>query len=74
MRTLAEYAAIVNARLEEIPAITPQGSAEIGKIPGLLSQSMRYSLSAGGKRLRPSMLLAAVELLGGSAADALDFA
>ena len=35
---------------------------------------MRYSLEAGGKRLRPSMLLAAVELLGGDAADALDFA
>ena len=35
---------------------------------------MRYSLCAGGKRLRPSMLLAAVELLGGDVDEALDFA
>ena len=74
MRTLQEYARIVNDRLAQIPEITPEGSAGIGKLPGLLSASMRYSLSAGGKRLRPCMLLAAVELLGGSVEDALDFA
>lgn len=74
MRTLSDYAAMVNRRLEQIPAVVPEGRFEIGGMPWLLSQSMRYSLSAGGKRLRPSMLLAAVELLGGSAEDALDFA
>ena len=43
-------------------------------MPWLLSESMRYSLCAGGKRLRPSMLLAAVEMMGGSVEEALDFA
>ena len=74
MRTLKEYAQMVNRRLEQIPAVVPQGRCEMGEMPWLLSQSMRYSLSAGGKRLRPGMLLAAVELLGGSADEALDFA
>ncbi len=74
MRTLSEYAALVNARLEEIPAVVEEGRYAIGELPWLLSRSMRYSLCAGGKRLRPSMLLAAVELLGGRTEDALDFA
>ncbi len=74
MNTLKDYAQMVNARLEQIPAVIDEGRYEIGEMPWLLSQSMRYSLSAGGKRLRPCMLLAAVELLGGSVEEALDFA
>ena len=74
MRTLSEYAQIVNERLKAIPAVIDDGRCEIGEMPWLLSQSMRYSLSAGGKRLRPSMLLAATELLGGDINDALDYA
>ena len=74
MKDLKAYAAIVNGRLEEIPAVIPKGSYEIGQMPWLLSESMRYSLCAGGKRLRPSMLLAAVEMLGGKIEDALDYA
>ena len=74
MRTLKEYAEIVNARLKEIPAVVPENRYVIGEMPWLLSASMRYSLCAGGKRLRPSMLLAAVELLGGKMEDALDYA
>lgn len=74
MRTLPEYAQIVNRRLEAIPAVIDDERLVIGQMPRLLSQSMRYSLEAGGKRLRPCMLLAAVELLGGSVEDALDYA
>lgn len=74
MRTLSDYARIVNRRLEEIPAAVPEGRFATGEMPWLLSQSMRYSLCAGGKRLRPSMLLAAVEMLGGTVEDALDYA
>ena len=74
MRTLNDYARLVNERLEAIPAVEPEGSYAIGRMPGLLSRSMRYSLCAGGKRLRPSMLLAAVEMLGGRVEDALDYA
>lgn len=74
MRDLKAYAEMVNARLETLPAVVPEGRYVIGEMPWLLSQSMRYSLAAGGKRLRPSMLLAAVEMLGGHVEDALDVA
>lgn len=74
MKTLNDYASRVNRRLNEIPAVVAEDRFEIGEMPWLLSRSMRYSLEAGGKRLRPSMLLAAVEMLGGDTEDALDFA
>ena len=74
MKTLNDYASRVNRRLNEIPAVVDEGRFEIGEMPWLLSRSMRYSLEAGGKRLRPSMLLAAVDMLGGDVGDALDFA
>lgn len=38
---------------------------------GLQAESMCYSLLSGGKRIRSSMLLAAVEMLGGSVDEAL---
>lgn len=74
MKNLKEYAQLVNARLENIFPELSENSYEEGGIPELLARSMRYSLLAGGKRLRPSMLLAAVELLGGDCEAALDFA
>ncbi|HIR08252.1 MAG TPA: hypothetical protein IAA71_08615, partial [Candidatus Pullichristensenella stercoripullorum] len=54
MTTLKEYAARVEARLEQL-------------LPGgvVVNDAMRYSVMAGGKRLRPSMLLAAADMLGG---------
>ena len=39
-----------------------------------LCDAMRYSLLAGGKRLRPCMLLAAVEMLGGRWEEAMEYA
>jgi geranylgeranyl diphosphate synthase type II len=36
-----------------------------GEIPALLAKAMRYSLLAGGKRLRPVLLMAAADMLGG---------
>ena len=42
-----------------------------GAIPAHLCQTMRYSLLAGGKRVRPVLLLAACEMLGGDVAQAL---
>ncbi len=41
---------------------------------GLVVQAARYSLMAGGKRLRPVLLLATVELLGGDAGSMMPFA
>lgn len=43
-------------------------------VPELLKQSMEYSLMAGGKRLRPLLVIAAAEALGGSRDAALPVA
>ena len=75
MKNLKEYASLVNARLEELLPKLPEGSCEKGEgMPWLLADAMRYSLLAGGKRLRPCMLLAAVDMLGGDINEALDIA
>ena len=67
MRTLEEYAALVNGVLA--------GQLDsLGDIPQQLREAMRYSLDAGGKRLRPAMLLAACEMMGGDLSMAMPFA
>lgn len=67
MRTYAEYLRMVEEAL-------PVQLASLGDIPPLLHEAMDYSLSAGGKRLRPVLLLAACDTLGGDLTDALPFA
>jgi geranylgeranyl diphosphate synthase type II len=42
--------------------------------PRTLAEAMRYSLMAGGKRLRPILALASSETVGGTSEDALDAA
>lgn len=49
-------------------------AAYLKDIPGTLGESMNYSLLAGGKRLRPILVLAAADALGGSEEAALPFA
>jgi len=46
----------------------------LGPVPERLRDAMAYSLEAGGKRIRPVMLLAACEMAGGKAEEALPFA
>ena len=48
----------------------PRASAR----PATLHKAMRYSLFAGGKRMRPALVLAAAEACGGRREDALPFA
>ena len=67
MRTLADYADMINAAL-------PAQLKSLGSIPPLLLEAMSYSLEAGGKRLRPALLLAACDMLGGSVETAMPFA
>ena len=67
MNTLSGLTALVEK------ALVPQLES-LGGIPPELLAPMRYSLSAGGKRLRPVLLLAAHEALGGRAEDALPYA
>lgn len=74
MKTLKEYAQIVNARLNTIFPELEENAYEEGGMPELLCRSMNYSLLAGGKRLRPSMVLAAIDMLGGDSRAWLDFA
>ncbi|MBR1736334.1 MAG: polyprenyl synthetase family protein [Firmicutes bacterium] len=42
--------------------------------PNVIYQAMNYSVNAGGKRLRPILLLSACDTVGGDMEDALDFA
>lgn len=74
MNTLKHYSEMIDRRLNELPPKLDDGRYEIGEMPWLLADSMRYSLTAGGKRLRSSMLLACTEMLNGPVADTLDFA
>lgn len=67
MKTYEEYRALVEHSLSPM-------LESLGNIPDRLLEAMRYSLEAGGKRLRPVMLLAACEMAGGDAEMALPFA
>ena len=67
MRTYADYQVMVEAAL-------PEQLASLGAIPEPLHRAMAYSLEAGGKRLRPVLLLAACDMAGGSLDAAMPFA
>ena len=53
---MTERGALVNKALDNAIPV---------KYPEILTESMRYSLLAGGKRVRPALCLAACELVGG---------
>jgi geranylgeranyl diphosphate synthase type II len=64
---LASRTATVNAALDRfLPAETTK--------PATIHKAMRYSLFAGGKRMRPALVLAAAQACGGRQADALPLA
>ena len=67
MTLLARYAPMTERALE---ACFPKDGAPQARI----FEACRYSLLAGGKRLRPALLLAFFEQCGGRAEDALPFA
>ena len=71
MKTLTEYAALVDQCLSETLKKSEDGTLITGDTPSLLCESMRYSVFAGGKRLRPALLLAAADMLGGDLAEAV---
>lgn len=64
-----QYGRYVGMVEETIEKVLPQTkdvfSKDGGAMPAMLCESMRYSLLAGGKRVRPVLLLAACEMLGG---------
>ncbi len=62
-----EYANVINAALD--------GIIKTGSGPGsVIYDAMKYSVTAGGKRLRPVLSLAVCELLRGDVDDVLAFA
>ncbi len=67
MRSFDEYRKIVNTHLTDLIPDTGVEASE-------LADAMRYSLEVGGKRLRPSLLLASCEFAGGSIEEALPYA
>ena len=68
MMTLAEYLA---ARRAEIDAALDAALPRSPDCPALLAEAMRYSVTAGGKRLRPVLCLASADAVGGDRADAM---
>lgn len=67
MLSYYEYQEIINSHLADfIP--------DAGKFAEVLTDSMRYSLAAGGKRLRPVLLIAACDFARGDIDTALPFA
>ena len=67
------YGRYVGMIEETIVALLPQTEGMCppeGQIPAHLCETMRYSLLAGGKRVRPVLLLAACEMLGGPLEEA----
>lgn len=65
--TFAEYKEILEKHLLDfMPSVDIKSS--------ILYESMKYSLTAGGKRIRPVLLLAACEFAGGNINEALPYA
>ena len=69
--TLKDYAALIEEKLNELLPEAEKKTPEIGEAPWLLNNAMRYSVIAGGKRLRPAMLLACADMLGASREEAM---
>lgn len=67
MHSFDEYKKIINEHLTDLIADPGVEAAE-------LADAMRYSLEVGGKRIRPSLLLASCEFAGGSVEEALPYA
>lgn len=61
---MSKQPSITKALEESVVSIEPPQT-------DLISESMRYSLMAGGKRIRPVLCLAACEMFGGSEAAAM---
>ncbi|MBZ4662400.1 MAG: polyprenyl synthetase family protein [Caloramator sp.] len=62
---LKERQQMVNDRLSEL--------LDMANIPNIIYEPMKYSVEAGGKRIRPILTLSITEALDGDLKDALDF-
>lgn len=67
MKSAGEYAALVEQAL-------PQQLSGLGPMPERLKEAMAYSLEAGGKRLRPVLLLAVCDAMGKDLSSVMPYA
>ena len=67
----SRYVGMIEETLEQLVSEQKIDCPADGGIPAHLCETMRYSLLAGGKRVRPVLLLAACQMLGGDLAQAL---
>src|SRR5688500_17771223 len=67
----ASFTAYLDVRRAEIEAALAALLPRPPDCPGVLADAMRYSVTAGGKRLRPILCLAATEAVGGDRALAM---
>lgn len=65
---------IIKQRAKEVDSYLEQYLPKQTEYPSEIFEAMRYSIFAGGKRLRPIMLLSACETLGGESNKAIPFA
>jgi geranylgeranyl diphosphate synthase type II len=61
----------LNATVQKVDLALEQFLPKASTKPATIHKAMRYSIFAGGKRLRPVLTLAAAEICGGSAENAL---
>ena len=64
----------VQARSKEVDRALDRFLPKASTRPGTIHKAMRYSLFAGGKRMRPALVLAAAEACGGDPKQALPLA
>ena len=70
---MEEKSALVDQELKKLVATDPRDPIPfLGKQPATLRKAMSYSLMAGGKRLRPVLVMAAAEACGISGAHELE--
>jgi geranylgeranyl diphosphate synthase type II len=69
-----DFARYWNARQKKVDAALNRFLPSAGTKPKTIHQAMRYSIFAGGKRLRPIICLASAEVISGKNDDALPFA
>lgn len=68
---MSDLKAYLKSQLELIDDALNQYLPAVSVTPRTIHQAMRYSIFAGGKRLRPVLTLAAAEACGGTSANAL---
>lgn len=72
--TAFDLSQFLTARTEAVNRALDRLLPKAGTKPATIHRAMRYSIFAGGKRMRPALLLAAAEACGGGGEEALPLA